>query len=135
MTLVQGHGHSRRKHSSAAPSVAPFDSFPSSESGDELSNQPSRLLRAKPLVANAFATTSVPKYSENDLQRIFKTVFEAQAPVPAPSFVSALASVLAPTPVLAPAPIVAKAPREKLKAHSPEVYYGKSHMDCYHFNH
>ena len=35
-------------------------------------------------ITNAPATaTSVPKYSEDDLQRIFKTVLEAQAPAPA----------------------------------------------------
>ena len=77
----------------------------------------------KPPVANALAATSILKYSEDDLQRIFKAVLEARAPVPAPI----------PAPAPAPAPIVAKAPREKLKTRFPDLYCGKSHMDCYNF--
>ena len=41
----------------------------------------------------------------------------------------ARASTPAFTPVLAPA--ISKAPWEKLNAHFSDIYYGKSHMDCY----
>ena len=49
------------------------------------------------------------------MQRIFKIVLEARAPAPAP----------------APAPVVSEVLRDKLKARSPDVYCGKSHIDCY----
>ena len=55
------------------------------------------------------------------MQRILKAVLEARAPTPAPA--------LAPVPV----PVVSKVSREKLKARSPDVYRGKSHMDYYNF--
>ena len=141
MTSVQGRGHSRRERFSVAPSIAlsvvPLDSSPPPKLGDKLSNQPVGPSRAKPLIANALAATSVPKYFEDDLQKIFKAVLEARALVPAPAPVLALAPalVLAPAPVsvLAPAPIIAEVYREKLKACSPALYRGKSHMDCYNF--
>lgn len=60
------------------------------------------------------AAGSVPKYSEQDLQRIMKTVLESR-----PS---------------APAPRDFDEPRERpLKPRAPDVYKGKSHMDCYNF--
>ena len=127
ITSVRDRGRSRRERSSAAPSVAPSNSSSPPESGDELSDQPAGP-SIKPLIANApAATTSISKYSEDDLQRIFKTVLEAQIPAPAPVLAPA------PVPVPAPAPIVAKASREKLKARFPDVYRGKSHMNCYNF--
>ena len=123
MTSVRGRGRPRRKCSSAAPSVTPLDSSPPPESGDELSDQPAGPL-TKPPVANApAAANSIPKYSEDDLQQILRTVLEAQVPAPTP----------VPAPAPAPAPIVAEAPRKKLKARSPDVYLEKSHMDCYNF--
>ena len=129
MTSVWGRGRPRRKRPSVALyiafSIAPPDSFPPSESGDELSNQSARLSGLKLPVANAPAATSVLKYSEDDLQRIFKAVLEARAPVPAP--------VSAPAPTPAPAPIVAEGTQKKLKARSPDIYHGRSHMDCYNF--
>ena len=115
---------------SVAPSVAFFvapsvtlsvtspDSFPPPEL--EISKQPKRPPGPKPPT-----DTSIPKYSEDDLQRIFKAVLKAQAPV--------IVSVPAPAPALVPAPVVSKVPWEKLKARSPDVYRGKSHMDCYNF--
>ena len=51
------------------------------------------------------------------MQQIFKAVLEAWAPAPAPTL----------------APVVFEAPREKLKARFPDVYRGKSHIDCYNF--
>ena len=125
MTSVQGHKRSCWERPSVAPFVAPFiafpDSFPSSKSDDKLSNQLARLLETKPLV-NAFAAAiNVPKYSEDDMQWIFKTVLEAWAPIPAP----------VPAPISAP--VVSKVPREKLKACSPDIYREKFHIDCYNF--
>ena len=61
------------------------------------------------------AATSIPKYSKDDLQQIFKVVLEALA--------------LA----LAPAPVISKVLWEKLKANFLDVYREKSHMDCYNF--
>ena len=92
---------------SVAPSIAPPDSFPPPES--EISEQ----------LPKSPTNTSIPKYSKDDLQWILKAVLEAQTLVPAP----------APVPV----PIVSEVSREKLKARSPDVYCGKSHMDCYNF--
>ena len=125
MTSVRGRGRLYRKHYSVAPFVAPSitppDSFPPPESGDELSDQPARSSRVKSHVAKASTTTSVLKYSEDDLQRILKAVLEAEAPIPI--------SIPAPTPAL----IVAETPWEKRKVRSPDVYRGKSYVDCYNF--
>lgn len=58
---------------------------------------------------------SIAKYMEQDLQHILKIVINARAPVPAS----------------APAP---ERPRKRsLKARFFDVYYGKSHIDCYYF--
>ena len=108
MTSVWGRKHPRRERPSVvlsvAPSITPPDSFPPPESGNKLSNQPAGPSGTKPSVADALTTaTSVPKYSENDLQRIFKAVLEAQAP----------------TAVLID--VVAEVLREKLKAYFPDV--------------
>ena len=123
MTSVRGRRRLCRERSSVAPSVAPPDSSPPPESGDELSDQPVGPSTKLPVANAPAAANSIPKYSEDDLQRILRTVLEARVPVPAP----------VPAPAPAPAPIVAEAPREKLKARSPDVYRGKSHMDCYNF--
>ena len=123
MTSVWGHGRPRRERLSIAPSIAPSIALPSSspspESGDELSDEPARLSEEKPLANSPPTVISIPKYSEDDLQRIFKALLEARA--------------LAPAPALVPALIVSEVSREKLKAHSPDVYRGKSHIDCYNF--
>ena len=127
MTSVRGRGRPRRERPSVAPSVAPSiaspDSSPPPESGDELSDQPAGPSGAKPHANSPPAATSVPKYSENDLQRILKAVLEARAPAPVP----------APAPAPVPAPVVSEVPREKLKARFLDAYCGKSHMDCYNF--
>ena len=107
MILVQGRGCPRQERLSIAPSVVPPDSSPPPES--KSFEQPDGPLGPK----SPAEATSVPKYSEDDLQRILKAVLEARAPVPAP--------------------VVSEVPREKLKARSPDVYRGKSHMDCYNF--
>ena len=119
MTSVQGRGRLCRKRLSVAPSITLPDFFSPPELGDKLSDQPAGPLGGKPLANSPPIANSVPKYSENNLQQIFKAVLEARALAPAP------------TPVLAP--VVSEMPREKLKARSPNVYHGKSHIDCYNF--
>ena len=58
---------------------------------------------------NPHVESPIAKYTEEDLQRIFQTVLKAWAP---PS----------------------NGPREKpLKAKLPDVYCGKSHIECYNF--
>ena len=130
MISVRGRGRPRREHPSVASFVAPSIAFsvapsvafsvapsvaPSvTPSGfslppkSEVSKQPDRTSGPK-----SPAATSVPKYSKDNLQRILKAVLEAQAPAPAPAISETL--------------------REKLKAHSPDIYRGKSHMNCYNF--
>ena len=127
MTSLRGCGRPRWEHPSVAPSVALFiappDSSPPPKSGDKLSDQPARPSEAKPLANAPAAATNIFKYSEDDLQRIFKAVLEAQALILV--FASAPASVLA--------LVVSKMPRKKLKTCSPDVYCRKSHIDCYKF--
>ena len=106
MILVRGRRRLCRECPSIAPSVAPPGSFPPLKS--EISKQPDGTLGPK-----SPAATSVPKYSKDDLQRIFKAILEAWAPTLAPA--------------------VSEIPWEKLKACSPDVYHGKSHMDYYNF--
>ena len=118
MTSVWGRGRLLWKRPSdvsfVAPFVAPLDSSPPLKLGDKLYDQLARPSRTKLPVANASATTiSILKYSEDDLQRIFKAVMEAWAP--------------------APALIVSELPLEKLKIRFANVYRKKSHMDCYSF--
>ena len=78
-------------------------------------------MKAKLLIAIAPATAiNVPKYFEDDLQQILKTILEAQTPASAP----------VPVPALAPS----EEPQDKpLMARSLDAYYEKSHMDCYNF--
>ena len=72
------------------------------------------LLAPAPVDANATV-----RYSEADLQRIFRTVLEVRPLAPAP----------APQPLVFP-----DGPRERpLKARFPELYRGKTHMECYNF--
>ena len=128
MTSVWSRGRLRQEclsvTLSVVPSVAPLDSSPPLESSDKLSEQPARVSRTKSPVVDAPVTAiNISKYSKNDLQRIFKTILEAQAP----------ASTLVPAPTPAPAPVVFELPWEKLQAFSPSKYCGKSHMDYYNF--
>ena len=71
MTSVQGRSCSRQKRPFVAPSIAPFDFSPPPKS--EFLKQPVGPLGLK---SSAIAT-DVPKYSEDDLQRILKVVLEA----------------------------------------------------------
>ena len=122
MTSIRGHRCSCQEHPSIAPSVVPSTAFldfsPTFKSGNKLSNQSARPLETKPPIANALTTaTSVSTYSEDDLQRIFKAVLEAQAPAPSP--VSAL--------------VISEISQKKLKTRFPDVNCGKSHINCYNF--
>ena len=110
MTSVRGRGYLRRERLF----VASLNSFPSPES--EFSKQPIRPSGPKPPTA----ATDVPKYSENDLQQIFRTVLEAQT--------------LVPTPASAPALAASKKSQDKLlKTRSMNIYCGKSQIDYYNF--
>ena len=114
MISTQGRGRLRWERLSIspfiAPSIAPLDSSLPPKS--EISKLPDGLLRPK-----FPAATSVPNYFQDDLQRILKAVLEARAPA------------LAPTLAL----VNFEVPQEKVKAHSPDVYRRKSHIDCYNF--
>ena len=108
MTSVWGRGCPCREYSS----IAPPDSSPPLKS--EFSKQPT----GPPGPKLSTTATNVAKYSKNNLQRTLRTVLEAQTPAPAS----------------APAPATSKKPQNKpLKARSPDIYCGKSHMDCYNF--
>ena len=110
MTLVQGHSCSCRECLFVAPLY--FSPPPKSE----FSEQYFGLLGPK----SSTAATDIPKYSEDDLQRIFKTILEDQAPAPTPASTPALAASK-------------KLWDKSLKACSLDIYCGKSHMDCYNF--
>ena len=74
---------------------------------------------APPLALAPVDADATFRYSEADLQRIFRTVLEARPLAPAP----------APQPLVFP-----DGPRERpLKARFPELYCGKTHMECYNF--
>ena len=122
MTSIRSRRCPRRERPFIAPSVALFvtllDSSPPPKSGDEFSDQSAGPSGTKLPVADAPVTsTNVPKYSEDDVQRMFKAVLEAPAPTSAP----------------VPAPVVSKVPKEKLIACSLNIYCRKSHIDCYNF--
>ena len=74
---------------------------------------------ASPLAPVPVDADATVRYSEADLQRILRTVLEARPLAPAP----------------APQPLVfSDGPRERpLKARFPELYCGKTHMECYNF--
>ena len=110
MTSVQSRSCSHQTHFSiSAPDI-------SSPPESKLFKQSARLLGPE----SPTAISDVPKYSEDDLQRILKAVLEARA------------STLAPA--LAPALAASKKPQDKLlKAWFPDVYCEKSHMYCYNF--
>ena len=80
---------------------------------------PAVALVVAPLAAFGSADSSVVRYSEDDLQQILKTVldFRSLAPVFAPAAVPHY-----------------EGPREKpLKARFPDIYCGKTHLECYNF--
>ena len=74
-----------------------------------------------PLAASGSANSSRVRYSKDDLQRIFRTVFDSRPPAP----------VLAP--VVAAVPH-SECPRKRpLKAWFPDIYRGKTYLECYNF--
>ena len=72
-----------------------------------------------PLAASGSANSSVVRYSEDDLQRILRTVLDSRplAPIPAP----------------AAAPHYESLRERPLKARFPDIYWGKTHLECYNF--
>ena len=74
---------------------------------------------APPLAPAPVDADATVRYSEADLQRILRTVLEVRPLAPAP----------APQPLVFP-----DGPCERpLKARFPELYCGKTHMECYNF--
>ena len=74
---------------------------------------------APPLAPAPVDADATVRYSEADLQRIFRTVLEARPLAPAP----------APQPLVFP-----NGPRKRpLKARFSELYRGKTNMECYNF--
>ena len=71
------------------------------------------------LAASGSANSSVVKYSEDDLQRILRIVFNSRPPAP----------VLAP----AAAPHYEALCEKSLKAWFLDIYEGKTHLECYNF--
>ena len=80
----------------------------------------SHTLTPAPPAACVLAPTTVNstvRYSDADLQRIFRTVLETRP------------SVFAPQPLVFPDSLS----KRPLKARFPELYCGKTHMECYNF--
>ena len=74
---------------------------------------------APPLASAPVDANTTVRYLEADLQRILRTVLEARL----------LAPTLAPQPRVFP-----NGPRKRpLKARFPELYRGKTHIECYNF--
>ena len=72
-----------------------------------------------PLPAAGFADSSVVRYSEDELQRILRTVLDSRP----------LVSVPAP----AAAPHYEGLREKPLKARFPDIYWGKTYLECYNF--
>ena len=74
-----------------------------------------------PLVFSGSADSSVVKYLKDDLQQILRTVLDSRLPSTVP------------VPVVAAAPQY-KGPYERpLKTWFPDIYWGKSYLECYNF--
>ena len=79
-----------------------------------------------PLIASGSNNSSVVIYLEDDFQQIVRTILKAKTLL-----------LLAPAPV--PALVVAAAPHYKgprkrpLKTRFPNIYWGKTHLECYNF--
>ena len=81
---------------------------------------------AAPLVAFGSADSFVVRYLEDDLQKIVRTIFEAKSLLP-------LASAFVSAPIVATAPYYEGSCEWLLKARFPDVYCGKTHIECYNF--
>ena len=74
-----------------------------------------------PLATSDSADSFVVRYLHDDLQRILRTVLDSRR----------LASV--PAPVVAAAPHYENSRERPLKAWFPDIYWGKTHLECYNF--
>ena len=71
-----------------------------------------------PLAASGPADSSVVRYSEDDFQRILRIVLDSRPLAPVPT----------------PAALHYEGPCERLlKARFPDIYWGKTHLECYNF--
>ncbi len=101
--------------STPSRSTSPLGDLDKLSEPPQLSANPTPAPEAPP-APEASPAPPIAKYTEEDLQRILKTVLEAQVPAPAPTI------------------SFPEGPRERpLKAWFPEVYTGENHMDCYNF--
>ena len=74
-----------------------------------------------PLAASGSADLSVVRYLKDDLQRILRTVLDFRPPTPVPA------------PVIADDPHSEGPCERPLKARFPDIYWGKTHLECYNF--
>ena len=72
---------------------------------------------APPVVS---ALSSVAQYLEDDLQRIFKTILDFRRPAPLLALSLALQQYKDPC-------------KKPLKARFPDIYWDKTHLECYNF--
>ena len=73
------------------------------------------------LVTSGSADSSVVKYLKKDLQRIFRTVLDFRPLPPVPALVVAVT------------PHYEGSLKQSLKAWFPDIYWGKTHLECYDF--
>ena len=107
MTLIRGRSHFHKKCSF----VTFFDSFSLLQLDKKLFDQLVGPPRANLLIVVILATALfIPKYTKKELLQIFETVLEAWASTTFKKFWN-----------------------KPLKAHSLDMYYEKSHMECYNF--
>ena len=71
-----------------------------------------------PFVISGFVKSFVVRYSKNNLQRILKTVLNSRPPVPVPA------------PIVAGAPHYEGLCERPLKTRFPDIYQGKTHLEC-----
>lgn len=123
ITLIRGHGRlCQKRFFITLFSVDLLDSFLRPES--ESSKQSVGCSSAKLSIPIVHVTaTNIPMYFNDNLQRILKTVLEAQILTSAPA------------PALTPAPATFEELQDKLNSRSPDVNRGKPHMNCYKFCH
>ena len=74
-----------------------------------------------PLIASGSADSFAVRYSEDDLQLIVKTVLDFRP------------SALVPAPVVVSAPHYKGSRERPLKAWFPDIFRGKTHLECYNF--
>ncbi len=109
MTSVRGRGRPPRKNRASKAPTGPSSHKSDNEDHENLLvlNEPP----ARPLEASnppPEAPADVARYTKKDLERIIQTVLQAQVPKDG-------------------------ARNKAFKARSPDVYGGRSHMECYNF--